>query len=111
MISSAREWLLWVNRFCIKPPFRSNQGSRFNALLHDKNFVVFNLKIFASDNFFVAQMVNFFCDEVENIVGKEENVAYRHFSPFPRKFSQDFLSRLIKKRYCAVKCEHIAEKG
>ena len=33
------------------------------------------MKVFAEDNFSVAQMVQFFFDRVENIVGKGENAV------------------------------------
>ena len=34
---------------------------------------------FADDNFSVAQMMQYFFDRVENIVGKGENAGYQHF--------------------------------
>ena len=31
----------------------------------------------------MAQMIQFFCDRVENIMGKGENAGYQHFLLFP----------------------------
>ena len=36
-------------------------------------------------------MLNYVFDRVENIVGKEENVSYQPFSPFPTMSSKIFL--------------------
>ena len=46
------------------------------------------LKAFADDNSNVAQMVQFFWDRVENIVGKGENAGYQHFLLFPQCFQK-----------------------
>ena len=35
-------------------------------------------------------------DKIENIVGKEENAAYKHFRLFPQCFQKDFSSRTLK---------------
>ena len=39
----------------------------------------------------VAQMVQFFSDRVENIVGNGENADYQHFLLFPQGFQKVFL--------------------
>ena len=38
---------------------------------------------FANNHFNIAQMVQFFFDRVENIVGIGENAGYQHFLLFP----------------------------
>ena len=35
-------------------------------------------------------------DRKENIVGKEENAGYQHFSPYPKRFSKAFFLRIVK---------------
>ena len=54
------------------------------------------LKAFADNNLYVAQMMIYFFDRVENIVRKGENADYQHFLLFPQCFQKFFLSGLIK---------------
>ena len=44
------------------------------------------LKAFADENSNVAQMMQFFFDWEENIVGKGENAGNQHFLLFPQCF-------------------------
>ena len=46
----------------------------------------FRLKAFANDKIYVAKNLKFVFRRVENIVEKEENAGYQHFSPFPTMF-------------------------
>ena len=55
----------------------------FNPLPDDKILASFKVKVFADENFNVAQIVHFFFDRVENILEKGENVGYQYFLPFP----------------------------
>ena len=49
------------------------------------------LKVFAENNFNVAQVVHFLFDMVVNILGKGENVSYLNFF----SFSHDVFEKLI----------------
>ena len=51
-------------------------------------FALSKLKAFADDNFSLAQMVQFFIDRVENIMGKGEHAGYQHFLLFPQCFQK-----------------------
>ena len=62
--------------------------------LDDKILDLSKLKVFADDNSIVAQMVQFFSDRVESIVGKGENAGYQYFSPFPEMISIRFFFRI-----------------
>ena len=53
-----------------------------------QSFSLSKLKAFAEDNFSVPQMVQFFLDRVENIVGKGENAALQRFLPFAQCFQK-----------------------
>ena len=44
------------------------------------------LKAFTDDSLYVAQMMIYFFDRVEKIVGKGENAGYQHFLLFPQCF-------------------------
>ena len=52
----------------------------------------------ADDYFNVAQMVHFFFDRLENIVGKGENAGYQHFLLFPQCFQNVFFGGLWTSR-------------
>ena len=65
---------------------------RLNSLPDDKILDWSKLKAFADDNFDITEMVQFFPDQVENIVGKGENAGYQHFLLFPRCFQKAFFS-------------------
>ena len=60
-------------------------GKNFKKLPLQANKLwdVSKLKAFADEIFIVAQMVDFFLDKVENILGKGENTGYQHFLFFP----------------------------
>ena len=51
---------------------------------------------YADRHFILAQVVRFFCEIIENIMGKGENAGYQHFLLFPKCFEKDFLSRASK---------------
>ena len=61
------------------------------------------LKAFADNNVKVAQMDKFSFSRVENIVGKEENDGYQHFSPSPTMLLEVLFPRVIKSRDCVAK--------
>ena len=72
--------------------------------LTDKRFLASSkLKAFADDNFNMAQIVQFFFEKVENVVGKGENAGYQHFLLFPQCLLLAFFPRVVKKHHCAVK--------
>ena len=48
----------------------------FHTLPDEKILALPKLEAFADDNFIVAQMVQFFSDRSENIVGKGESAGY-----------------------------------
>ena len=50
------------------------------------------LKAFADDNLNVAQMVQYFFDNEENIVGNRENAVYQHFLLVPQCFQKLFFT-------------------
>ena len=67
----------------------------FDFLPTDKFLASSNLK----DNILnVAQMVQFFCDGEENIVGKGENAGNQHFLLFPQCFLKVSIFKVIKSR-------------
>ena len=58
-----------------------------NSLPKDNILDWSKLKAFADDKIKVHQnLIFFFFDNVENIVGKEENAGYQHFLLFPQCF-------------------------
>ena len=61
---------------------KNSRGKKtcFDLLSDDKILHLSKLKAFADDNFSVAQRMQFFCDRVENIVGKGENDGPAIFS-------------------------------
>ena len=67
-------------------------------LADDKIFAESKLKAFADNNFSVVQMVQFFPDQVENIIEKGDNAGNQHFPLFPQCFSKGFFFRLVKTR-------------
>ena len=69
---------------------------QFNTLPNDKFLNVTKLKAFAEDKLNIAKMTIFFCDRVENTVGKEENAGYQHFLMFPQCFSKPSFSWSLK---------------
>ena len=64
-----------------------SSGNGLNVLysLPDKFYAWSKLKAFADDNVKVAEMVKFFSDRRENIVGKGENSGFL----FPQSFQRD----------------------
>ena len=60
----------------------------FNPFPEDRILPFSKLKLFADNNFIVAQTVQFFCDRVENIVGKGENAGCPHFLLFAQCFQE-----------------------
>ena len=76
----------------------------FNSLPDHKILALSKFKAFDNGNFNVAQMVQFFSDRVENIVGKGENAGYltmyskdwsTAFSPLPTMFSNTIFFKFI----------------
>ena len=58
------------------------------------------LKEIAAVNFKVAQIVQFFYDGVENIVGKEENCGYLHFLLVSQCLNKPFSKCHLKSVLC-----------
>ena len=54
------------------------------------------MEAFADDKFYVAKMMTFVFNRVENIVGKGENAGYKHFLLFPQCFQKADLLRVLK---------------
>ena len=52
--------------------------------LQDDKIVTFKLNAFVDNNFKLIQMVQFFFDKVEIIVGKGENTGYQYLFHFPQ---------------------------
>ena len=69
---------------------------QLNPLPNDKILGWSKLKAFEDDKIEFDEMVIFFFDRVENIVGKRENAGYQHFLLFPQCFQKDFYSRSLK---------------
>ena len=63
-------------------------GLTLNSSPDDRNSALFKLETFADDNFNVAQKVQAFFDQVENIMGNGENAGYQHFLLFPQCFQK-----------------------
>ena len=53
-----------------------------------KVFALSELKAFTGEKFIVAQMVHFFLNREEKIVGKGENAGYQHFLLFSQFFQK-----------------------
>ena len=73
------------------------------SLPHSTSLDLSKLKAFADDNFKVVQMVHFYFDRVENMVGKGENAGYQHFLLFPLCFQKASFFRVMKSGDCMVK--------
>ena len=54
------------------------------------------MKVFAENNFDVAQLVQFFSDRIENIVRKRENAGCQRFLLFVHCFQKTSFSGLLK---------------
>ena len=59
--------------------FNPYQEQVKNPLPFTRHFSLVKMKAFEDDNFSVAQTVQFFFENAENIVGKGENAGYKHF--------------------------------
>ena len=59
-----------------------------DPLTDNRNLVFSELKAFADNNFRETQMMSFFFDRIENIVGKGENVGLQHFLLCPHCFQK-----------------------
>ena len=70
----------------------------FNSLPNDKILDWSKLKAFVVDNSNVNKKLKFAVDRVENIVGKIENVGYKHFLLFPQCFQKLSLPEVLKVR-------------
>ena len=57
-----------------------------------------NSKHFADDKLNFAEIIIFFFDRVENIVGKGENAGYQHFLLYPQCFKSLFPQGRFKVR-------------
>ena len=68
-------------------------NSCINPLPDDKSLLLSKLKAFADKNFNVVQVMQFFYDRVENIVGKGENAGYKPFLLFAQCFFYQLLSQ------------------
>ena len=60
----------------------------FNPLPNNKILDHSKLKAFADDKFKVIQMLKILLNNIENIVGKEENAGYQDFLLFPQCFQK-----------------------
>ena len=58
----------------------------FNSLPNDKILDWSKLKAFADNNLYIALMMIYVFDRVENIVEKGKNAGYQHFLLFPQCF-------------------------
>ena len=58
----------------------------FNPISNDQYLVLSKMKEFEHDKFNVTKIRKFSFRRVENMVGKSENVDYRHFLLFPPCF-------------------------
>ena len=83
--SSSKQYRLTVRLHSRQSTFKKNQSIFYSmtcfylkSLPRNKFQDWFKLKGFA-DNFNKAQMVQFFSDKTENIVGKRENTGLQHF--------------------------------
>ena len=73
---------------------RSSVKTGCNPLPDNKILDLSKVKAFADDNFNVAQMVEFFFDGKENIVGEGHSAGYMHFLLSPQYF-QNLRASLI----------------
>ena len=71
------------------------------------------LKAFVDDKINLNEKFKLVLGRVENIVGKEENVGYQPFFPFPAMFPKGFFLRVVKSQDFMVKrtVENIVGKG
>ena len=67
-----------------------------NRLPHGKILDLSKLKAIADDYFSVAQVVQFFSDRVENVVGKGEHAGYQHVLLFQQCFQRNYFSGPLK---------------
>ena len=58
------------------------------------------MKAFADDKMNLAEKLKKFFEQVENIVGKEENAGHQHFLIFPQCFQKRSLSLSSKVGLC-----------
>ena len=78
---------------------RKNQGFFLvKSLTDDKILALSKLKEFADNNLSVAQLVQFYYERVENMVGKGENVGYQRFLLFPTMLSKGSFLKVVKIR-------------
>ena len=75
----------------------------FNSLPNDKILDCSKLKAFADNNLYIAQMMIYVFDRVENIVEKGKKCWLPAFSPFPTMFSIALFIRVSQSRDCVVK--------
>ena len=73
-----------------------------NSLPNDTILDQSKLKGFADDKLNVTQKLKFILGRVETIVGKRRKCWLPAFFPFPTMFSNGFLNRVVKSRYCVV---------
>ena len=99
MLKESSLFIKHVKRSC---PFMTLRRKPINSFPGDKIQALFRLKAFADNNFSVAQMVQFFFDGLENIVGKGESAGNQHFLLFPIWFLKGFYPRGVKS-YVVVK--------
>ena len=57
------------------------------------------LKAFADEKIYVAEIMIYLSDRVENM-GKEETAGYQHFFRFPQCFFKAFSQRVVKSGLC-----------
>ena len=72
-----------------------------------KLYILSKLKAFAGNDFNVTQMVQFFFDRVENIVGERRKQMLPAFFPIPKMFSMGLLPGFVKSLDCVVKDEAV----
>ena len=63
---------------------------RLNPLPDNKILALSKWKAFADNNFSGTQMVQFFSDRVENVVGNGEKAGFQHFLLFQQGFQKVF---------------------
>ena len=76
--------------------FNDKETVLLNSLPDDKILGLSKLKAFADNKSNVTQNIKAVFRRIENIVGKEENVGYRHFLLFPQCFQKAFSSSASK---------------
>ena len=80
------------------PQYLEKYFSEINSLPNDIISDWSKLEAFADVKIKVLQMIVFAFNRLKNIVGKGENVGYRHYLLLPQCFQKAFCSGLLKVR-------------